>query len=435
MRSFLLIILSIISFIQSIGAFKVPITSRAIFSTTTSNNQTYRKEPPTPFDQRLPNRRSFLTFIPSSFIMSSTANTVSAAEGQGSNPPSRPLNVALLGAGLFASTSHAPILKSNPDIFNCVAVWSRNINSASKLVSSTLQNSKAYADLDEVLKIPNLDAVIIALPLDVQPEYVVKCFKANKHVLSEKPIAATVEEGTKLLQTYQKNYSHLKWSVAENFRYEPAIIRAADIIQHRKNEKEDSVINIGEPFLVSLNIRAPFLPDNKYLNTSWRKEPSWYGGLFIDAFVHASALLRSVLGDAQSVSAYTSSNAEFLPGVDTMAANVSWKDNLQGSISVTYFCKQMKFELEIMGSEGRMLFIRKTDGPGYHIQVFNNDGVSIMDEDFDFGGLEGEFFAFAASCRNDGGTDRNTPSEALKDLAFVEACLLSGKHNGEKKNV
>jgi predicted dehydrogenase len=352
----------------------------------------------------------------------STANTATSAEGQ-----NRPLNVALLGAGIFASTSHAPILKNNPDTFNCVAVWSRRIESASTLVSTTLQQSKAYSDLDEVLNLPNLDAVIMALPIDVQPEYVVKCLKANKHVLSEKPIAATVEEANKVLQVYTKDYSHLKWSVAENFRYEPAVLRAADIIQNKKD------VSIGEPFLVSLTIRAPFLPTNKYLNTAWRKEPSWYGGLFIDAFVHASAMLRVMFGDAKSVSAITSSKSDYIPGVDTMSANVSWDNDLHGDISVTYFCKQMKFELEVMGSEGSMIFARKTDGPGYHLKVLKNDGECI-EEDFGFGGLEGEFFAFAAACKNEG-SDQNTPSEARKDLAFVEACLLSGKSNGEKTNV
>ena len=341
---------------------------------------------------------------------------------------SQPLNVALLGSGIFATTVHAPILKGNPNVFNCLAVWSRRIESATELVSTTLQQSKPYSDLDEVLKIPNLDAVIMALPLDVQPKYVVKCLQANKHVLSEKPIAPTVDEATKLLEMYTKDYSHLKWSVAENFRYEPAIVRASEIIQNR-----DGKVTIGKPTLVSLTVRAPFLPDNKYINTAWRKEPSWYGGLFIDAFVHASAMLRSIIGDAKSVSAITSSNADYLPGVDTMSANVSWDNDLHGSLSVTYFCKSMKFELEILGSLGRMIFSRKTDGPGYRLQVFNNNGNDV-EEDFGYGGIEGEFLAFAASCNNDERVDFNTPLEALKDLAFVEACLSSGR-SGEIRNV
>ncbi len=372
------------------------------------------------------NRRSYLNnsaTVATSFLIMSSSSPTTAQTTTGAVKESRSLNVALLGAGIFASTCHAPILKSNPDIFNCVAVWSRRLDSASKLVSTTLHQSKAYSDLDEVLAIKDLDAVIMALPLDVQPDYVVKCLKANKHVLSEKPIAPTVEEATKLLNTYKKEHSHLIWSVAENFRYEPAVIRASELIKD----------TIGDPFLASLTVRAPFLPDNKFLNTYWRKEPSWYGGLFIDAFVHASAMLRSILGDAKSVSAITSSNADFIPGVDTLAANIFYENDLIGSVSVTYFCKEMKFELEIIGSRGKMTVTRKTDGPGYHIQTVNSDGVRT-DEEFGFGGLQGELFGFAAACKGED-VDRNTPSEAFLDLAFVEACLLSGKDKGMKKDV
>lgn len=190
------------------------------------------------------------------------------------------------------------------------------------------------------------------------------------------------------------------------------------------------VVTIRKPFLVSLNVRAPFTPDNKYLNTPWRKDPSWYGGLFIDAFVHASAMLRMVFGDATMVSAITSSNADFLPGVDTMVAHVQWGDDsntptIQGSISVTYACTTPKFELDVTGTDGTVLLQRKVNGPGYQLTV--NKGAA---EEFGFGGIEAEFLGFAAACRDRQEHDINTPEEAVKDLAFVEACLESGKNKG-----
>jgi predicted dehydrogenase len=192
-----------------------------------------------------------------------------------------------------------------------------------------------------------------------------------------------------------------------------------------------SLLDNRNPFLVSLNVRAPFTPDNKYLNTPWRKDPSWYGGLFIDAFVHASAMLRMVFGDATMVSAITSSQADFLPGVDTMVAHVQWKkengagNDIQGSISVTYACTMPKFELDVTGTDGTVLLQRKLNGPGYQLSV--NKGPA---EEFNFGGIDAEFLGFAAACRNQQSDDINTPEEAIKDLAFVEACLESGKNNG-----
>eukprot|EP00545_Synedropsis_sp_CCMP1620_P015055 CAMPEP_0119026714 /NCGR_PEP_ID=MMETSP1176-20130426/35938_1 /TAXON_ID=265551 /ORGANISM="Synedropsis recta cf, Strain CCMP1620" /LENGTH=146 /DNA_ID=CAMNT_0006982489 /DNA_START=80 /DNA_END=516 /DNA_ORIENTATION=+ len=141
-----------------------------------------------------------------------------------------PLRIALLGAGIFATTCHAPVIQSNPAVFSCIAVWSRSPESADTL-AATLGGADAYSGehgLQQVLQLPYLDAVIMALPLDVQPKYVVMVLEAGKNILSEKPIAATVSKAKELQQLYSRKYSSsggMQWSIAENFRYEPAILR------------------------------------------------------------------------------------------------------------------------------------------------------------------------------------------------------------------
>jgi len=159
------------------------------------------------------------------------------------------------------------------------------------------------------------------------------------------------------------------------------------------------------------------------LNTPWRKHPSWYGGLFIDAFVHASAGLRLVLGSPKSVSATTSSQADYLPGVDTMVAQVQWLHDAMGVILVSYAAQKLKFELEVTGTKGTVTLQRS--GSGYKLLVNNED-----EQEFGLSGIEAEFLAFAQACRGKR-RDSNTPLEALKDLEFVEACLQSGKDGGK----
>ncbi len=75
---------------------------------------------------------------------------------------------------------------------------------------------------------------------------------------------------------------------------------------------------------------------------------------------------------------------------------------------------------------------------GISWRVFNCNGVvdrattSSMDKwNIPFGGVEAKILGFAAACRSRHYKDRNTPKEALCDLAFVEACLESGKR-GER---
>uniref|UniRef100_A0A7S1ZI66 Gfo/Idh/MocA-like oxidoreductase C-terminal domain-containing protein n=1 Tax=Ditylum brightwellii TaxID=49249 RepID=A0A7S1ZI66_9STRA len=106
---------------------------------------------------------------------------------------------------------------------------------------------------------------------------------------------------------------------------------------------------------------------------------------------------------------------------------------LSGSISATYACTHMKFELEVIGTHGTLHLSRNVDKPGYHLKVDSvkeGKSSSSWEEDFGFGGIELEFLGFAAHCQQLE-NDCNTPLEALKDLAFVEACLESGKKNGD----
>lgn len=332
--------------------------------------------------------------------------------------PQKPLNVALLGAGIFATASHAPVLQKLHQNLNCVAVWSRTYENAANLADKL--GATPCTDMTQILNSPNIDAVIMAMPIDVQPEYVLKALQAGKHVLSEKPIAVNIQQAKTLIETYEQHFAprNLVWNVAGQFRYDPAIRTASQ-----------ALLDIGKPHLVSLKVRAPFLKSSPFSEAMWRNNPSWYGGMLVEAFVHASAMLRQLFGTPISVSAHTSSQTKHIPSIDTMTAQVTWPDDVQGTISLTYASTEHQFELEAVGSEGRMVLKRKAEGPGYTLDVHTSNAK--YKHDIPFGGLETEMMAFLEKVRyNNSGCTNITPLEAMADLKLVEACLDSGKQNG-----
>ncbi|CAB9496536.1 Uncharacterized oxidoreductase [Seminavis robusta] len=336
-----------------------------------------------------------------------------------------PLRVALLGAGLFATNSHAPVLIKFKDVFDTKAVWSRTKESAEKLAPKLgCEALGGETELDSLMARQDIDAFVVALPLDVQPALVLRLLKAGKHVLSEKPIAPTVELAQQLVAEYQAiPEQQRQWSVAENFRYEPGIETVAEKI--RTNE-------IGDILLLSLVVKNPFRHDNPYLNTAWRKEPSWYGGLFVDAFIHAAAAIRTMIpGELRQVSAVTSHRADHLPGPDTMAGHVQWENGVQGTITASYASDTFHYAFEVTGRQGTIVLQRSTKQPGYDLIVTKGMGkdTAVTTEFFKFQGLDKEFLAFAAACRKQG-DDKNTPQQALQDLKLVQALLESGKQGG-----
>lgn len=107
------------------------------------------------------------------------------------------------------------------------AIYSRSLKSATALgekaggvdlYSDDAGAGKTYHDL---LLRTDIQAVIIALPVLSQPEYIEAALLAGKHVLSEKPIAADLTTAKKLIDFYHdhRGKSNVLWGVAENFRF------------------------------------------------------------------------------------------------------------------------------------------------------------------------------------------------------------------------
>jgi len=148
-------------------------------------------------------------------------------------------------------------------------------------------------------------------------------------------------------------------------------------------------------------------------------------------------MLRTVLGaEATVVSSVTSSraNTSAASSVDTMAASVELKSGVQGTISVAYACSSFKYELEVVGTSGSVVLQRRGDDQGFDVIV--NDAKEERKEEFQnfvFFGLDAEFLSFAKACkrrRSSQKLHRNTPEEAMMDLALVET-LLGIKGNKE----
>jgi len=76
---------------------------------------------------------------------------------------------------------------------------------------------RSYADFHELLEQPDIDAVTIALPNHLHAPVALEALKARKHVLVEKPLAMSVKEATKVIET-AKNMKRTVM-VAQNLRF------------------------------------------------------------------------------------------------------------------------------------------------------------------------------------------------------------------------
>jgi predicted dehydrogenase len=117
-----------------------------------------------------------------------------------------------------------PAVKAASSHLTLKAIYSRSIKSAKALEANVdlySDDSGAGNTYHDLLLRDDIQAVIIALPINSQPEYIEAALAAGKHVLSEKPVARDIAHAEKLIQYYKsdKVKGGATWGVAENFRF------------------------------------------------------------------------------------------------------------------------------------------------------------------------------------------------------------------------
>src|SRR5262249_22176168 len=108
------------------------------------------------------------------------------------------------------------------------AIASRDLSKA-QLVAKSLGIPKAYGSYEELLSDTDVEAVYIPLPNHLHVPWSIRAAEAGKHVLCEKPISLTAEEGLSLIEV--RNRTGVKIEEAFMVRTHPQWVTALDLIR------------------------------------------------------------------------------------------------------------------------------------------------------------------------------------------------------------
>ncbi|TDY42174.1 putative dehydrogenase [Alicyclobacillus sacchari] len=103
------------------------------------------------------------------------------------------MNVAVIGTGSISS-KHIEGYMSFPNRCQIVAVCDIYVDKAEKSIEDYHVNASAVADYKQLLNNPDIDLVSICTPPSTHAEIAIDFLKAGKHVLVEKPMAASLAE-------------------------------------------------------------------------------------------------------------------------------------------------------------------------------------------------------------------------------------------------
>ena len=114
------------------------------------------------------------------------------------------IRIGVIGAGWWATFAHIPAVKSHP-LAELVAVQSRERTKAEK-IARDFGAQHACTSVEELLALPELDAVIVASTPNVHFAQAKAALASGRHVLIEKPMTFTAAEARELVElAAQKN--------------------------------------------------------------------------------------------------------------------------------------------------------------------------------------------------------------------------------------
>jgi len=321
----------------------------------------------------------------------------------------RPLRLGILGTGIAANKLYLPQLKKLGREIEVVACANRTRTKAVAFAKAA--GVPLVLDSGEdLLAQPQVEAVVISLPIELQPAWVLRALKAGKHVLSEKPVAPDLASGRALLKAaapYQRK--GLKWLVGENFHF----MRQAQQLQAWLEAGA-----LGDVRLVEARQMGVMDAASPYFHTRWRTSPRFVGGFVVDGGVHLANILRRSFGLPVEIKSLTAEFNPALKPLDTVVASLRFRSGALGQWTSCYSAAASGPIITVRGSKANAELywhqIVLTPHRGKPKTVAAGPDSFLM-----------QFRHFAQAVVLDKPLALN-PAEALADLAFMQG-LVQGK--------
>ncbi|HWZ83122.1 MAG TPA: bi-domain-containing oxidoreductase [Terriglobales bacterium] len=231
-----------------------------------------------------------------------------------SAPRSGSLGVGVLGAGNFAQATLLPALKSNTHVSFagvCNATGPRSRSAAEKFGFQYCAASE-----EEILRDPNVHAVVIATRHHLHAAQVQAATEAGKAVFCEKPICLTEEELAAIVRARARQEAPLLM-VGFNRRFAPMAVRLKEFVSE-----------INEPLAIQYRVNAGYIPADHWVN-----DLEQGGGRILGEVCHFVDLVCFLAGSCPvEVQARTLGNAGQYSG-DNVIASLRYANGTLGTIT------------------------------------------------------------------------------------------------------
>jgi myo-inositol 2-dehydrogenase/D-chiro-inositol 1-dehydrogenase len=186
------------------------------------------------------------------------------------------LRFGVIGAGRIGRLHIEHLMRRIPN--TTVSVVSDVVRKAADSAAAEFGVPRVVGDAKELIRSPEVDAVVICSSTDTHAEFMIESARAGKHVFCEKPIALDLDAIDSALEEVDR--AGVKLQIGFNRRFDS---------NYRRVWEHIGAGDVGDLHMVHIVSRDPAPPPIDYVKVS--------GGIFLDMAIHDFDMSRYLVGD------------------------------------------------------------------------------------------------------------------------------------------
>jgi xylose dehydrogenase (NAD/NADP) len=332
---------------------------------------------------------------------------------------SQPFRIGILGTANIARSFVKGVQPSKRVVVSAVA--SRNSEKAASFAAE-LGIARHFGSYQALINDRDIDAIYNPLPNSLHAQWSIAAAQAGKHVLCEKPLAASAAEARAMFDAARRHGVH----VVEGYPYlaQPQTCKMRELIADGA---------IGDPKLIQASFGFTLTDAGNI-----RFDPALAGGALMDVGVYPVSLSRIIAGQppvrVQATAQWAQANGTVGAGVDiALAATLEFASGLLAQIACS-FAAALHRQALIVGSGGLIetTFLNHTSAerPG-DLLLRAGSGANALNGKIEtppINGFLAEAESFAGLARGDPARWLGaTPQESIDIMMTLEALLRSAR--------
>jgi UDP-N-acetyl-2-amino-2-deoxyglucuronate dehydrogenase len=248
------------------------------------------------------------------------------------------IRVALLGCGRI-SRNHLDAI-SKVEGLQLVAVADSERARAEAVGAE--QGVPAFGSLEEMMAAVPSDLVSICTPSGLHPQHGMAAARAGRNVLTEKPMAISLEAADQLVQACDAAGVNL--FVVKQNRLNPPIQLLKRAVDKGR---------FGRIYMANVTVRWT-RPQEYYDAEPWRGTWEFDGGAIMNQASHYVDLMQWLVGPVESVMAKTATQARRIEAEDSGAAVMRFRSGALGvlEVNVLTYPRNLEGSITLLGEKG-----------------------------------------------------------------------------------